>query len=94
MNFYAITYTYSPATSDARDRVRPTHVEFLQQRFENCELRVSGPVDSGAGALLVIGAESEQAALALMDQDPFAREGLIEQREIRRWDVFFGKDKL
>jgi len=94
MNIYAITYTYSPASSDARDRVRPFHVEFLQQRFRNGELRMSGPVDSGAGALLVIGADSEQAALTLMDQDPFALEGLIEQRGIRRWDVFFGKDKL
>ncbi len=94
MNFYAITYTYSPFTSDARDQVRPKHVEFLRRRFENGELRVSGPVDSGTGALLVIGAESEQAAKTLMDQDPFALEGLITEREIRRWDVFFGKDKL
>ncbi|MCW4464736.1 YciI family protein [Glutamicibacter sp. MNS18] len=94
MNTYAITYTYCETTAAGRDEVRPVHVEFLQERFEAGELLISGPVDSGAGALLVVAADSEAAALEMMDQDPFAKAGLISQRDIRRWDVFFGKDKL
>ncbi|MFL4475729.1 YciI family protein [Paeniglutamicibacter sp. MACA_103] len=94
MNTYAISYTYSAQTAADRDTVRPTHVEFLKERFNEGRLLISGPVDSGAGALLVISATDEADALALMDEDPFAKAGLITERGIRRWDVFFGKDKL
>lgn len=94
MNTYAISYTYSPDTAAGRDEVRPSHVEFLKDRFEAGRLLISGPVDSGAGALLVISAADEADALAMMDNDPFAKAGLITERGIRRWDIFFGKDKL
>ena len=94
MNTYAINYTYSEETAAGRDEVRPVHVEFLKARFEAGDLRISGPVDSGAGALLIVRAEDEQAALEMMDQDPFAQAGLITKREIRHWGVFLGKDKL
>ena len=94
MNTYAISYTYSPQTSAARDEIRPTHVQFLKERFEAGRLLISGPVDSGAGALLVISAADEADALTMMDEDPFAKAGLITERGIRRWDIFFGKDKL
>lgn len=94
MNTYAISYSYSSQTAAKRDEVRPSHVEFLKERFEAGRLLVSGPVDGGAGALLVISAVDEADALAMMDADPFARAGLITERGIRRWDIFFGKDKL
>lgn len=94
LNTYAISYTYSQDTAADRDVVRPSHVEFLKDRFEAGRLLVSGPVDAGAGALLIISATDEVDALAMMDQDPFAQAGLITERGIRRWDIFFGKDKL
>ena len=42
----------------------------------------------------MISAADEADALAMMDNDPFAKAGLITERGIRRWDIFFGKDKL
>ena len=94
MNIYAIDYVYDDSTAAKRDEVRPVHVEFLQECFDNGRLLVSGPVDDGAGALLIITGEDEADALALMDNDPFAKNGLITERGIRKWGVFFGKDKL
>jgi uncharacterized protein len=94
MPAFALSYTYDTATAPDRDKVRPRHVEFLQHQFDAGRLRISGPVDGGGGALLVISGEDEQDVLSLMDGDPFAQEGLIAERSVRRWDVFFGKDKL
>lgn len=94
MNTYAISYTYSSETASKRDEARPSHVEFLKERFDADRLLISGPVDGGAGALLIISAADEADALAMMDLDPFAKAGLIDKRDIRRWDIFFGKDKL
>lgn len=94
MNIYAIDYGYDDSTADARDEVRPVHVEFLQDCFDNGRLLISGPVDEGTGALLIVTGEDEADALALMDNDPFAKQGLVTERGIRKWGVFFGKDKL
>jgi len=94
MNIYAINYVYDDATAAARDEVRPVHVAFLQECFDNGRLLVSGPVDDGAGALLIVTAKDEADALNLMDNDPFTKNQLITERGIRKWGVFFGKDKL
>lgn len=94
MNIYAINYVYDDSTAAARDEARPVHVEFLQECFDSGRLLVSGPVDDGAGALLIITGDDEADALSLMNNDPFAKNDLITERGIRKWGVFFGKDKL
>lgn len=91
MNTYAVIYTY---TDDAasRDEHRPEHKAFLESQYEAGRLRVSGPFgpDSRSGALLVIEGESVDEVAALMDQDPFHKRGLIAERDIRSWQIFFG----
>lgn len=94
MNLYAITYEYSDSTASRRDEVRSVHVEFLQECFNDGRLLVSGPVDDGAGALLIITGKDESDALGLMDNDPFFKNNLITERGIRKWGVVFGKAKL
>lgn len=94
MGTFAVTYAYSAATSAGRDEHRPRHVEFLQAQFDSGRLVTSGPFGPGEdpGALLIIEADSKADAEALMDQDPFYRNGLVEQRSIRQWNVVFGAD--
>ena len=94
MATFAVTYTYSPTTSAARDAVRPTHVEFLKTQFDDGRLLKSGPFgpEESPGALLIIGGETKADVEALMDQDPFQKAGLIEERTIRQWNIFFGAD--
>lgn len=94
MNIYAINYNYDDATTAQRDEIRPVHVEFLQGLFDEGRLLASGPVDDGAGALLIITGEDQADALALMDNDPYRKNDLIAERGVRKWGVFFGKDKL
>jgi hypothetical protein len=94
MGTFAVTYAYSPSTSAGRDKHRPRHVDFLQEQFDEGRLLRSGPFgpDEDPGALLVIEAASKADAEALMDQDPFYRNGLVEHRSIRQWNVVFGSD--
>lgn len=92
MPTFAVTYTYSGSSSPQRDETRPAHVEFLQAQFDGGRLLQSGPFgpQESPGALLVISAESKADAEALMNQDPFHRAGLIRERTIRQWNIFFG----
>jgi uncharacterized protein YciI len=92
MAIFAVTYTYAQGSARARDEHRPEHKDFLESQFNAGRLRVSGPFgpDGAPGALLVLEAESGDELAALLDQDPFRREGLIAERTIRDWQIFFG----
>ena len=90
MPVFAVRYTYSDR-ADRRDEVRPEHRAFLATLHGNA-LLASGPFDDdGApGALLILTAESADDVAAVLDADPFARAGLITEREIRPWTQVYG----
>lgn len=94
MPTFAVTYAYSDATSADRDQHRPSHVEFLKSQFDGGRLVRSGPFgpEDAPGALLIIQGDSRADVEALMDQDPFFRNNLIQERSIRQWNIFFGAD--
>ncbi|MEU9059835.1 YciI family protein [Streptomyces sp. NPDC048430] len=92
MTTFAVTYTYAEDSATARDEHRPEHKGFLESQFDAGRLRVSGPLgpDGAPGALLVLEAGSADELTALLNQDPFHREGLIAERTVREWQIFFG----
>ena len=94
MATFAVTYSYANGSAAARDTHRPSHVEFLQSQFDGGRLLKSGPFgpEEAPGALLVIEGESKADVEALMDQDPFFRNNLVDERSIREWNIFFGAD--
>ncbi|WP_284987727.1 YciI family protein [Arthrobacter sp. fls2-241-R2A-172] len=94
MATFAVTYSYSASTSAGRDAVRPVHVEFLKAQFDNGRLLKSGPFgpEEAPGALLIIAGESKADVESLMNRDPFHEAGLIEERTVRQWNIFFGAD--
>lgn len=95
MATFAVTYAYSDATAGQRDEHRPRHVDFLRSQFEGGRLLTSGPFGPGEspGALLILKGESKGDVEALMDQDPFFSNNLIEERTIRQWNIFFGTER-
>ena len=49
-----------------------------------------GPEDAMAGSLLIIEAESLEAARAFHAEDPYSRAGLFEQSSVEPWRVTVG----
>jgi uncharacterized protein len=94
MNVYAITYVYARDSGVARDRVRPAHREHLEALCADGAVLVSGPLpatdDAPDGALIVVRAPSAGAATALLDTDPFRREGLVAEVSVREWVPVIG----
>lgn len=92
---FAVTYQYAPDSAEARDEHRPRHVEFLQSQFDGGRLLTSGPFgpEEDPGALLIVAGRDKAEVQALMDQDPFHRHGLVAERRIRQWNIFFGADR-
>lgn len=95
MTHFAVTYRYLPNTDEVRNELRPSHVEFLQGLFDAGTLIVSGPTgdDATPGALLIITADSVEAAHATMQADPFNGAGVLE-RSVIEWRPYFGKEKV
>ncbi|WP_115788151.1 YciI family protein [Arthrobacter silvisoli] len=94
MATYAVTYAYTDGSTEARDQHRPRHVDFLKAQFDAGRLVKSGPFgpEEAPGALLLLAGGSKAEVEALLDQDPFHREGLIKERTVRQWNIFFGAD--
>lgn len=90
MGTFAVIYTYGTDTEAERDAIRPQHKNFLAGLHDTGRLRISGPIDSGAGALLVIAGESAEEVTSVLDDDPFRKNGLIADRSVREWTIVFG----
>lgn len=87
MAIFAVEYIYTD-DADGRDKHRAKHREFLSGQEG---VLLSGPyLDYPAGALIIVRTEDEDAANALMDQDPFHLEGLIAERKIRDYQPVLG----
>ena len=90
MPTYAVTYEYDDRAA-LRDELRPAHRFFLRALLEDGVLLASGPLGTtGPGALIVLSADSADAALAVLDADPFRTAGLIASRQAREWDPVLG----
>jgi uncharacterized protein YciI len=87
---YVVEITYDDR--EIRDRVRPSHREFLQQQLVRGALVSGGPIVDDSGALLVYEADSAEAVQAILDQDPYSRNpGCLASITIREWNRVFNR---
>lgn len=91
MPIYAVTYAYDHRT-DEQATVRPEHRAFLTGLRAANVLLASGPVTAGEsrGALILVRAQSAEAALAALDDDPFRAHGFVTERAAAQWTVVIG----
>ncbi|WP_029058083.1 YciI family protein [Stappia stellulata] len=85
---YALICTDKPGALEVRKANREDHLAFLAAMGD--KLKAAGPFldDDGGmtGSLVVIEATSRDEALAVSQEDPYARAGLFESVEIRPWN--------
>ena len=90
MAFFLVTMTH-PDGEGWGLHVGP-HVAYLKGLIEAGKIRASGPV-TGLGkraGFIIMTVESREEAQGLVDADPFALEGLIDELTILEWDPLFG----
>ncbi|MCF4121204.1 YciI family protein [Antribacter sp. KLBMP9083] len=89
MTTFAVTYTYAD-DSAALEKVRPDHRAFLRELNAAGTLHASGPLPGAGGALLILEAVTAGEVESILDDDPFAKAGLIVGRGVREWEVVIG----
>lgn len=90
MPAFAVHYTYSEATVPGRDTYRAEHRSWLGELVEQGTLLTCGPYPDGSGALLIFRFESAEKLSALLGEDPFARERLIDDIRVVEWSPTLG----
>ncbi|WP_422371913.1 YciI family protein [Hoeflea sp.] len=90
---YALMCKDKPASLEKRMAERPAHVEFLKDLDAEGVLKMAGPLlgddEKPIGSLVVIAADSMDAARDLAARDPYAIAGLFETTEIRAFNWVF-----
>ena len=90
MTFQLVTMTHPEGEGWGRHVA--AHVSYLQGLIAAGKIRASGPVEGlgkRAGFIIMTVGDRHEAE-ALVDADPFAVEGLIDELTILEWNPMFG----
>ncbi|MFT4044233.1 MAG: YciI family protein [Gordonia sp. (in: high G+C Gram-positive bacteria)] len=90
MAFFAIHYTYTPATASLRDQYRPAHRAWLGEHFTAGNVLLSGAYPDGSGALIVVRAADLDAATAFIGNDPFLTNDAVDGVRVVEWNQVYG----
>lgn len=93
MALFAVEYFYNPAAASKMDEVRPNHRAHLRALHAQGVVKLVGSWvdDPHPGALIAVEAESSQAALSALAEDPFFLAGFIIERKVHQWNVIIGE---
>jgi uncharacterized protein YciI len=92
---YAIYCTDKSGHLQVRMDNRPAHVDYLNGLNAEGKLVLAGPTLDGdnkpTGSIVIVEADSLEAAQSLAAGDPYAKAGLFASVEIRAWNWVFNK---
>ena len=93
---YAVLFTDDDSHADARRRLMPQHLAFLEAHA--AQVRAAGPLHdtadgSGAGGLWLVEAENPETVEALVAADPFWPTGLRKAVRILAWTRVFAEGR-
>jgi uncharacterized protein YciI len=92
MKFAAIIeYSQDKAKVQA---LRPEHRQYLFSLRDRGQLAIAGPFTDDSGALIVYEAASREEAEKLLQGDPFAKNGIFLQYQLRPWNPVMANREL
>ena len=88
---YAVLFTDDDTYADARARLMPAHLDFLERHRDH--IRAAGPLrdtdGTPAGGLWLVEADTADAVTALYQEDPFWPSGLRKSVRVLQWSRVF-----
>lgn len=90
---FAFVCKDKPGHLQVRMDTRPAHVDHLNRLNAEGTLKMAGPFLDGdgkpSGSLVIVEAETIEAATAIADADPYAKAGLFESVEVKPFNWVF-----
>lgn len=78
-----------PEGAELRSGLRPAHLDNLRPYVARGQVRLAGPFTDGSGSLIVLDMESEEAAIAFAQSDPYFTGGVFERVEVKPFRQVF-----
>lgn len=70
------------------------HARFMDTLFEAGAVILAGPFADGSGSMVILTADSAEAARAIFREDPWARQEVLVADEFKEWTIFLNaRDK-
>ena len=91
MPFFAAILEYGE-DAERRQEVRPSHREYQKGLMESGKLLQAGPFGDDSGAIIIYEAADLAEVQALLTNDPFAQNGVIEGATIKEWNIVMSRD--
>jgi len=89
--YYILLYTTVDNYVERRKPFREEHLSLAQQAYQNGSLIMGGALDDPAdSAMLVFKGDSPQIANEFAQNDPYVKNGLIKEWQVRPWIVVIG----
>lgn len=92
---FALVATDKPDHLAVRLEARPAHIAFLERLNAEGSLAFAGPFldaeNKPCGSLVVVKADSLEAAQAMLAQDPYHAAGLFAEMKVQPWNWVFNK---
>ncbi len=89
--YYILSYKTADNYVERRKPFREEHLKLASLAHEKGALVLGGALaDPADAAVLVFKGESPEAAEAFVKNDPYVKNGLIEEWSIRPWNVVIG----
>ena len=82
-----VNYATYVADPDLVVRVRPVHREYMDALIAGDHLVAGGPLADGGGALFIYEVDSLEEARQIVAEDPYTKEGVFADCELREWNV-------
>jgi uncharacterized protein YciI len=73
------------ASQELRVQHRPAHREHLEANAASGKLLMAGPFVDDSGGFVILEAENEDEARAIMAEDPFTKEGVFASAELKEF---------
>ncbi|AYD89835.1 hypothetical protein D4740_01240 [Actinomyces sp. 2119] len=87
---FTVEYHYVTDQDEAMGELRPSHRAFNAELASQDRLLAAGPYVGTHEALIIVRAQDEADALALLEDDPFYQAGFIAERVARQWNPVIG----
>ena len=89
--YYILFYKTTNDYMERRGTYRPEHLELVNKSLEKGDLVMAGALaDPADGAVLVFKGDSPKAAEDFAKNDPYVKNGLITEWNVRTWTVVAG----
>ena len=85
---------WDPGKSVREQAYWDDHARFVDALYDAGKVVLAGPFADGSGSLLVLDAESPEAARALFRNDPWALRDILVAADVKEWTIFLdGRDR-